>query len=124
MSATHLMMLTGITTQEFEGIIVTHDQRKVEALAFAQQCADILVSQHGAQAEWINHSIFYWSRMGQHIALEIEGKPLQTVATAVAWAVEHIREQFIGLAEPNARQAAQIVSNHIEIGKEQDAEGY
>ena len=77
-----------LTAAQLDEAVAFNDHNAVLSLAFAEECAVILVRDYGAKDEWINRSIFFWSHMGQLIEQAISGKPTVSALDAVAWKVE------------------------------------
>lgn len=77
-----------------------------QAIAFTEQCCDLLVEERGAIRDDIEPCQFYYKYCGQLIEHNISGKPITTVRETVAWAVANVNPAYLGLAEPGRHDTA------------------
>ena len=83
--------------------------------AFALECVDILVNEHGANRAGIDISHFYYTNMGQEVAHVLDGRPMQTPREMVARAIDILWPWVVGLALPTPDQQVKIDAAWAEI---------
>ena len=74
-----------------------------QAVAFTEQCLDLLVTQYGSIRAEIDPTQFYYSAISDIIENQISQREKKTVAERVAWVYEHIFPAYLGLESHGAR---------------------
>ena len=74
-----------------------------QAVAFTEQCLDLLVTQYGSIRAEIDPTQFYYSAISYIIENQISQREKKTVAERVAWVYEHIFPAYLGLESHGAR---------------------
>ncbi len=87
----------------------------VEARAFALQCVDILVDEHGARRDGIQIDHFYHRRIGQQVGAALDGKTMDTPRQMVAHALQILWPWVVGLGKPTTEQQAKIDAGWVEV---------
>ncbi len=86
-----------------------------EARTFALECVELLVNEHGARRAGIDISHFYHRRIGQQIASTLEGKPMDTPAQMVTYAINNLWPWVVGLAEATPERQTKIDAGWVEV---------